>query len=72
MQSFDRTFSQGSSDEDTVLSKKADPNVILNLAEQRVQNLLDTYSADKTASQSNLCPPFAMHAPDCLINPWHG
>ena len=48
MQSFDRTFQQGSTDEGTVLSKKTDPNVILNLAEQRVQSLLDKFAADKT------------------------
>ena len=55
MQSFDRTFQQGSSDEGAVLSKKADPNVILNLAEQRVQGLLDKFAADKTVCRSPTC-----------------
>ncbi|CAL5221608.1 g3828 [Coccomyxa viridis] len=48
VQNFDRSFQQGSSDEGTVLSKKTDPNIILNLAEQRVQSLFDKFSADKT------------------------
>ena len=48
VQNFDRSFQQGSSDEGTVLSKKTDPNVILNLAEQRVQSLFDKFAADKT------------------------
>lgn len=52
MQNFDRTFQQGSTDDGTVLSKKTDPNVILNLAEQRVQSLLDKFAADKTVRLS--------------------
>ena len=54
MQQFDRTFQQGSDDEGTLLSKKADPNIILNLAEQRVQSLLEKFAADKT-----VCPTAA-------------
>ena len=62
MQSFDRTFQQGSNDEGAVLSKKADPNVILNLAEQRVQSLLDKFAADKTVRMSPICQaPGAAH-----------
>lgn len=48
MQQFDRIFEQGGNDDGMVLSKKADPNIILNLAEQRVQSALERFAADKT------------------------
>ena len=48
MQHFDRMFEQGSNNDGMVLSKKADPNIILNLAEQRVQSALERFAADKT------------------------
>jgi hypothetical protein len=48
MQQFDRMFQQGGNDDGMVLSKKADPNIILNLAEQRVQSALERFAADKT------------------------
>ena len=43
-----RNFQQGSDDESSILSRKADPTTILNLAEQRMQSLLDKFAADKT------------------------
>ncbi len=64
MQSFDRSFQQGSSDEGTVLSKKTDPNVILNLAEQRVQSLFDKFAADKTV---RLSPTWLQLLPHTLL-----
>lgn len=48
MQQFDRMFEQGGNNDGMVLSKKADPNIILNLAEQRVQSALERFAADKT------------------------
>ncbi len=59
VQNFDRSFQQGSSDEGTVLSKKTDPNIILNLAEQRVQSLFDKFSADKTVRLTSNWPAAA-------------
>ena len=62
-----RNFLQGSDDESSILSRKADPTTILNLAEQRMQSLLDKFAADKTVrlrraqhascGLSGACPP---------------